>query len=72
MNKTIIHISKVDCPPSEEQIIRMKLAELKNIISLYFDIFNRQLTVFHTNNHDIIFTYLFNRYLYDNYFQLKS
>jgi hypothetical protein len=71
MNKTIFHISKMDCT-SEEQNIRMKLAELKNIISLYFDIFNRQLTVFHTNNHDIIFTYLFNGYLYDNYFQLKS
>ncbi len=57
MNKTIFHISKMDCP-SEEQIIRMKLAELKNIVSLDFDILNRQLTVFHTNNHDIIFTYL--------------
>ncbi len=71
MNKTTFHISKMDCP-TEEQIIRMKLAELKNIISLDFDIFNRQLRVFHKNNHDIIFTYLFNIYLYDNYFQLKS
>ena len=60
----------MDCP-SEEQIIRMKLAELKNIVSLDFDILNRQLTVFHTNNHDIFFTYLFNIYLYDNYFQFK-
>ena len=57
MNKTIFHISKMDCP-SEEQIIRMKLAELKNIVSLDFDILNRKLTVFHTNDHDIIFTYL--------------
>lgn len=47
----------MDCP-SEEQIIRMKLAELKNIVSLDFDIFNRKLTVFHTYDHDIIFTYL--------------
>ncbi len=47
----------MDCP-SEEQIIRMKLAELKNIVSLEFDILNRQLTVFHTNDHDIVFTYL--------------
>ena len=44
----------MDCP-SEEHIIRMKLAELKNIVSLDFDILNRQLTVFHTNNHDIFF-----------------
>jgi Co/Zn/Cd efflux system component len=36
----------------------MKLAELKNIVSLDFDLLNRQLTVFHTNDHDIIFTYL--------------
>ena len=47
----------MDCP-SEEHIIRMKLAELKNIVSLDFDLLNRQLTVFHTNDHDIIFTYL--------------
>lgn len=60
----------MDCP-SEEHIIRMKLAELKNIVSLDFDILNRKLTVFHTNHHDMIFTYLFNRYLYDNYFQFK-
>ena len=45
----------MDCP-SEEHIIRMKLAELKNIVSLDFDILNRQLTVFHANNHDIFFT----------------
>ena len=57
MNKTVFHISKMDCP-SEEHIIRMKLAELKNIVSLDFDLLNRQLTVFHTNDHDIIFTYL--------------
>lgn len=70
MNKTIFDISKMD-GPAEEHIIRMKLAELKNIVSLDFDILNRQLTVFHTNNHDIFFTYLFNIYLYDNYFQFK-
>lgn len=57
MNKTVFHISKMDCP-SEEHMIRMKLAELKNIVSLDFDLLNRQLTVFHTNDHDIIFTYL--------------
>lgn len=44
----------MDCP-SEEQMIRMKLADLTNINSLDFDIPNRQLTVFHTENHDQIF-----------------
>ena len=44
----------MDCP-SEEQMIRMKLADLTNINSLDFDIANRQLTVFHTDNHDQIF-----------------
>lgn len=43
----------MDCP-SEEQMIRMKLADLKNIDSLDFDIANRKLTVFHTENYDQI------------------
>lgn len=43
----------MDCP-SEEQMIRMTLADLTNIKSLDFDIQNRQLTVFHTNNYDQI------------------
>src|SRR5690606_2265475 len=54
MQKTTFKISKMDCP-SEEQMIRMKLADLTNINSLDFDIANRQLTVFHTDNHDQIF-----------------
>ena len=49
----------MDCP-SEEQMIRMKLAELTNIISLDFDIANRQLTVFHLDNHNQIFQRLDN------------
>lgn len=49
----------MDCP-SEEQMIRMKLADLTNINSLDFDIANRQLTVFHTDNHDQIFQRLDN------------
>lgn len=44
----------MDCP-SEEQIIRMKLADLTNINSFDFDIANRELTVFHTDNYDQIF-----------------
>ncbi|MBS3900390.1 MAG: cation transporter [Dethiobacter sp.] len=59
MQKTTFKISKMDCP-SEEQMIRMKLADLKNIHSLAFDISNRNLTVFHTDNHDQIFRRLDN------------
>ncbi|MDY3530320.1 cation transporter, partial [Riemerella anatipestifer] len=36
MQKTTFKISKMDCP-SEEQMIRMKLADLTNINSLDFD-----------------------------------
>jgi cation transport ATPase len=59
MQKTTFKISKMDCP-SEEQMIRMKLADLTNINSLDFDIPNRLLTVFHTDNHDQIFQRLDN------------
>ncbi|MCH6199761.1 cation transporter [Aquiflexum sp. LQ15W] len=54
MQKTTFRISKMDCP-SEEQMIRMKLSDLTNIKSLDFDIPNRQLTVFHTENYEQIF-----------------
>jgi Co/Zn/Cd efflux system component len=57
MQKTRFKISKMDCP-SEEQMIRMKLADLSNIKSLEFDIANRQLTVFHVDDHDLIFQQL--------------
>lgn len=53
MNKTTFHISKMDCP-TEEQLIRMKLEGMTNIASLEFDIPNRRLDVFHTNNHESI------------------
>ena len=59
MQKTTFKISKMDCP-SEEQMIRMKLADLTNINSLDFDIANRQLTVFHTDHYDQIFQQLGN------------
>jgi Co/Zn/Cd efflux system component len=59
MQKTTFKISKMDCP-SEEQMIRMKLADLTNINSLDFDIPNRQLTIFHTDNYDQIFQRLDN------------
>lgn len=44
----------MDCP-SEEQMIRMTLADMDNISLLSFDIPNRQLTVFHTDGYDQIF-----------------
>ena len=47
----------MDCP-SEEQMIRMKLADLTNIISLDFDIPNRKLIVNHSGEYDRIFQQL--------------
>lgn len=49
----------MDCP-SEEQMIRIKLADLTNINSLDFDIPNRQLTVYHADNYEQIFQRLDN------------
>jgi len=47
MFKSVFTISKMDCP-SEESLIRMKLEGLSTIKSLVFDIENRKLTVFHS------------------------
>lgn len=57
MQKTIFKIVKMDCP-SEEQMIRMKLDDLNSIQALEFDIPNRQLSVYHTDNYDPIFRQL--------------
>lgn len=57
MQKTTYRISKMDCP-SEEQMIRMKLDGLTNIISMQFDIQKRELSVFHTGSDDQIFQLL--------------
>lgn len=53
MQKSIYKISKMDCP-SEEQLVRMKLQEINSIKELKFDIPNRNLTVIHQNNSDLI------------------
>lgn len=53
MEKTKFRISKMDCP-CEEQMIRMKLDDMRNISSLDFDIPNRQLTVFHVGSYEPI------------------
>jgi Co/Zn/Cd efflux system component len=49
MFKSTYKISKLDCP-SEESLIRMKLEGLSSIKSLIFDIENRNLTVFHSED----------------------
>ena len=46
MNKSIFRISKMDCP-SEEQLIRLKLADFSNIKQLQFTLSERELIVFH-------------------------
>lgn len=46
MNKSIFKVTKMDCP-SEEAIIRMKLAPYEQVKQLDFDIPNRRLTIFH-------------------------
>ncbi len=47
----------MDCP-SEEQMIRMKLDDLDNIRTMDFDIPNRQLTIYHSGEYDLIFKQL--------------
>jgi Co/Zn/Cd efflux system component len=54
MQKTTFKIAKMDCP-SEEQMIRMKLADITSIISLDFDLTDRTLTVYHSDHSDLIF-----------------
>nr|WP_321411210.1 cation transporter [uncultured Carboxylicivirga sp.] len=57
MLKSKYHISKMDCP-SEENMIRMKLDGLVVIKKLEFDIENRNLTVYHSENDDEILSRL--------------
>ncbi|GHV15755.1 transporter [Spirochaetia bacterium] len=46
MEKTLFHIKEMDCP-AEEQMVRMRLADLKVVKQLVFDLEDRDLTVFH-------------------------
>jgi Co/Zn/Cd efflux system component len=49
MLKTVFKISKMDCP-SEENLIKMKLSDIAGIKQLDFNLDERVLTVFHTQN----------------------
>ncbi|HSQ75697.1 MAG TPA: cation transporter [Bacteroidota bacterium] len=53
MHKTIFSIEKMDCP-SEEQLVRMKLAEMQAIASLSFDLQKRILEVIHADGYEDI------------------
>lgn len=53
MQKSTYVITKMDCP-GEEQLIRMKLADIGSISDLNFDLQNRKLTVIHSGNHAAI------------------
>ena len=48
MYKSTFKISKMDCP-SEENMIRMKLDDILDIQKIEFDLENRNLTVYHSN-----------------------
>jgi Co/Zn/Cd efflux system component len=47
VDKTVFFIRDMDCP-SEEQVIRLKLADSVSVKRLEIDLENRRLTVFHT------------------------
>ncbi len=53
MQKSVFHISKMDCP-SEEQMIRMKLSAIEGIHALEFDVPNRRMTAYHHGSADEI------------------
>jgi len=53
MLKSEFHISKMDCP-SEENLIRMKLDGIIEIKKLEFDLENRKLFVYHSENNSEI------------------
>jgi Co/Zn/Cd efflux system component len=50
MQKTVFKIRKMDCG-AEEQMVRLKLGDFKNIASLEFDIPHRRLDVYHTGDY---------------------
>lgn len=57
MKKSLFHIKKMDCP-SEENLIRMKLDVYETIVKLDFRIEDRELTVYHDEDEQIILSSL--------------
>ena len=53
MNKSIYKISKMDCS-AEEQMVRMKLEDVDSIRKLEFNLPERTLIVFHSDENDLI------------------
>jgi len=53
MQKSVYKIPEMDCP-SEENLIRMKLEGMREIHQLLFDLENRRLSVFHSDEQDEI------------------
>lgn len=53
MKKTIFKIEQMDCP-SEENLIRMKLQNIKGIAKQEYDLKNRTLAVYHTGDYQEI------------------
>ncbi|UKM66139.2 cation transporter [Flavobacteriaceae bacterium GSB9] len=53
MKKSVFKISKMDCP-SEENLIKMKLADFDGVKKLDFDLNARTLTLYHTNDVGLI------------------
>lgn len=53
MEKTLFLISKMDCP-SEENLIRMKVEDIDVIKKLDFNLPNRQLTIYHEGDLELI------------------
>ncbi len=53
MNKSTFKINKMDCP-TEENLIRIKLYEIKGIKNLDFDLAARKLTIFHNGEIEAI------------------
>ncbi|HCO66994.1 MAG TPA: cation transporter [Dysgonomonas sp.] len=53
MYKAIFKIDKMDCP-CEENLIRLKLENIENIVHQEYDLTNRVLTIIHTNDIKLI------------------
>lgn len=53
MNKSVYHISQMDCP-SEENLIRMKLGGMPEIVSMEFNLSDRTLCVCHEKGNENI------------------